>query len=211
MKKRFLVLIIVVCVLLPATLSAAMVGLSIGATAQYNQNFAEMKTSMEDGDFGSDLIKFENYTIGADVRLKILIAEIDMVGMFGKATVGTDDYTTISVLTTGGISLDIMNFARIGFGMGPRFNVLIDNDMDIFILDSSGTSVDSMDGLGEAFINSPVAYRATLDFKLGNMMLGLNYTVDSDYTFKNWQEIDKLFTNSPDQGTVGISFLLSLI
>lgn len=210
MKKRFLVSLIVVCVLLPATLSAAMVNLSIGATAQYAKNFADIQTSIDNETFVEEISKIENYAFGADVRLKVLLAEIDLVGMFGKETVDSVDYTTISVLTTAGISLDVLGFARIGFGMGPRFNVLVDKDMNTVIKDDTGTDVTSMDGFGEAFINSPVAYRATVDFTLGNIMLGLNYTVDSDYTFKEWQSVDKLFTKPFDQGTVGISLLFSL-
>ncbi|MBI9094558.1 MAG: hypothetical protein JEY71_06730 [Sphaerochaeta sp.] len=211
MKKRFLVSLIVVCVLLPATLSAAMLGLSIGATAQYKQDFAAMQTSIDNETYGDELANIENYDFGADVRLKILLAEVDLVGMFGTYNDGTDDYTSISVLTSAGISLDILNIARLGFGMGPRFNVLIDEDGNFAIEDSTGTGVDSMDSFGEAFINSPVAYRATVDFNLGGMMLGLNYTVDTTYTFKDAAKVQNLFDAAPDSGKVGVSFLFSLI
>jgi len=211
MKKRILVLLIVVCVLLPATLSAALVDLSIGATARYDKSFAEIQTSIDAETYGDELAKIENYAFGADVRLKLLLAEVDLVGMFGSATKLGVDYTTISVLTSAGISLDILNLARIGFGMGPRFNVWIDEDGNTVIEDSSGTGVDTMDGFSEAFINSPVAYRATLDFNLGGMMLGLNYTVDTAYTFKNAEKVQDLFDVPLDSGKVGISFLISLI
>ncbi len=211
MKKRFLVLLIVVCVLLPATLSAALVDLSIGATARYDKSFAEVQTSIDDETYGDELAKIENYAFGADVRVKLLLAEVDLVGMFGNKTISGVDYTTISVLTSAGISLDILNIARLGFGMGPRFNVMIDPDGNTVIEDSSGTGVDSMDGFSEAFINSPVAYRATADFKLGNMMVGLNYTVDTAYTFNNAADVQNLFDAPLDSGKVGVSFLFSLI
>ncbi|HAF86429.1 MAG TPA: hypothetical protein DCG32_08750 [Sphaerochaeta sp.] len=211
MKKRFLVLLIVVCVLLPATLSAALVDLSIGATARYDKSFAEVQTSIDDETYGDELAKIENYAFGADVRVKLLLAEVDLVGMFGNKTISGVDYTTISVLTSAGISLDILNIARLGFGMGPRFNVMIDPDGNTVIEDSSGTGVDSMDRFSEAFINSPVAYRATADFKLGNMMVGLNYTVDTAYTFNNAADVQNLFDAPLDSGKVGVSFLFSLI
>ncbi len=210
MKKRFLVSLIVVCVLLPATLSAAMIDLSIGATARYDKSFDQIQTSIDEGDYGDKLMDIENYAFGADVRLKILLAEIDLVGMFGSMTSGGVDYTTISILTSAGISLDILNIARIGFGMGPRFNVMIDSDGNAVIEDSSGTGVESMDGFGEAFINSPVAYRATVDFNLGSMMLGLNYTVDTTYTFKDAEKVQELFDADLASGKVGVSFLFSL-
>jgi len=188
-----------------------LVDLSIGATARYDKSFAEIQTSIDAETYGDELAKIENYAFGADVRLKLLLAEIDLVGMFGSATKLGVDYTTISVLTSAGISLDILNIARLGFGMGPRFNVWIDKDGNTVIEDSSGTGVDSMDGFSEAFINSPVAYRATLDFNLGGMMLGLNYTVDTAYTFKNAEKVQDLFDAPLDSGKVGISFLISLI
>jgi hypothetical protein len=190
-----------------------MVGLSIGATTQFKQNFADIQTSIDNGDFGDELAKVENYAFGADVRLKLLLAEIDLVGMFGTYNDSSTnkDYTTISVLTSAGISLDILDFARLGFGMGPRFNVFINSDdATTEIKDSNGALVD-WGNFGEAFINSPVAYRATLDFKIGKMMLGVNYTVDSDYTFKEWEKVENLFKKPLDQGTVGISLLFSLI
>jgi hypothetical protein len=211
MKKRFLVSLIVVCVLIPATLSAAMVNLSIGATARYDKSFEEVQSFIDNDTYGEELGKIENYAFGADIRLKILLAEIDLVGMFGKETVNLIDYTSISVLTSAGISLDILNIARLGFGMGPRFNVLIDSDGNAALKDSTGNDVDSLDGFGDAFIKSPVAYRATADIKLGSMMLGLNYTVDTSYTFENWERVQDLFDAPLNSGKVGVSFLFSLI
>ena len=211
MKKRFLVSLIVVCVLLPATLSASIVGLSIGATARYDKSFAQIQDSIDNETYSDSLSDIENYAFGADVRLKLLLAEVDLVGMFGKETIGATDYTTISVLTSAGISLDVLGLARVGFGMGPRFNVFIDSDGNAVIKDSSGVGVESMENFGEAFINSPVAYRATVDFKLGSMMLGLNYTVDTTYTFKNAEKVQDLFDADLDSGKVGVSFLFSLI
>lgn len=187
-----------------------MVNLSIGATARYDKSFEEVQAFIDDGTYGEELGKIENYAFGADVRLKILLAEIDLVGMFGKETVNSIDYTSISVLTSAGISLDILNVARVGFGMGPRFNVLIDDDGNTKILSSGGAPVD-WGNFGEAFIKSPVAYRATVDFKIGKMMLGLNYTVDTAYTFENWNQVQDLFDAPLDGGKVGISLLFSLI
>lgn len=187
-----------------------MVNLSIGATARYDKSFEEVQAFIDNDTYGKELGKIENYAFGADVRLKILLAEIDLVGMFGRENVLGTDYTTISVLTSAGISLDILNFARVGFGMGPRFNVFIDDNGNSKVYSSSGAFVD-MDNFGEVFISSPVAYRATVDFKLGSMMLGLNYTVDTQYTFENWEKVQDLFDAPLGEGKVGVSFLFSLI
>ncbi|MEA5028658.1 MAG: hypothetical protein VB056_07240 [Sphaerochaeta associata] len=210
MKRKFLVTLLVVCVLLPAALSAAIVDLSLGATAQYNQNLGQIKTDMDNEDFWPGLGDFKNYTIGADVRIKLLIAEVDVVGTFANTTRDGVDYTEISALTTAGISLDLLGFARLGFGLGPRFRVLIDDAGKAQVIASDNTTVDTWENFGDAFIKSPVAYRATVDFNLGSLMLGLNYTLDTLYTFENAQEVNKLFEAKMDDGKFGVSLLFSL-
>ena len=208
MKKKFLVTLIVVCVLLPVALSAAVVDLSIGATAQYSKTFDQVKTAIENEDYAG-FTDFSNYNFGADVRVKFLIAEVDVVGMFGKDTIDTVEYTTISALTTVGVSLDVLGLARLGFGMGPRYSVLIDKDGNTKVLDNTGVAVTTENFL-DTFIKSPVSYRATVDFTLGNVLLGLNYTVDSQYTFEKYAEVDKLFNAPFGNGKLGVSVLFSL-
>ncbi|MGE4466332.1 hypothetical protein [Sphaerochaeta sp.] len=209
MKKKSMVLLLIVCVMLPTALSAAVVDLSLGATAQYNQTLGSIRTDIDNNDFDG-MSDFENYTLGADLRVKLLIAEVDVVGTFGNYTDSSlNEYTEISALTTAGVSMDLLGIARLGFGMGPRFRVLIDDAGKAQIIAETGT-VESMDDFGDAFVNSPVAYRATVDFNLGNMMLGLNYTLDTDYTFKNAAQVDDLFNADIDDGKVGVSLLFSL-
>ena len=41
-------------------------------------------------------------------------------------------------------------------------------------------------------------------------MLGLNYTLETDYTFKNAQDVNKLFEADLDDGKFGVSLLFSL-
>jgi hypothetical protein len=209
MKKKSMVLLLIVCVMLPTALSAAVVDLSLGATAQYNQTLGSIRTDIDNNDFDS-MSDFENYTLGADLRVKLLIAEVDVVGTFGNYTDSSlNEYTEISALTTAGVSMDLLGIARLGFGMGPRFRVLIDDAGEAQIIAETGT-VESMNDFGDAFVNSPVAYRATVDFNLGNIMLGLNYTLDTDYTFKNAAQVDDLFNADIDDGKVGVSLLFSL-
>ncbi|MBJ2356174.1 hypothetical protein [Sphaerochaeta sp. S2] len=208
MKKKSMVLLLIVCVMLPTALSAAVVDLSLGATAQYNQTLGQIK----DADSFDGMGDFKKYTLGADLRVKLLIAEVDVVGTFGNYTdeVTLDEYTEISALTTAGISMDLLGFMRLGFGMGPRFRVLIDDAGKANIIAADGSGVDSWQNFGDAFVQSPVAVRATVDFNLGNIMLGLNYTLDTEYTFKNAAEVNKLFSGDLDNGKVGVSLLFSL-
>ncbi|AEV29013.1 hypothetical protein SpiGrapes_1196 [Sphaerochaeta pleomorpha str. Grapes] len=209
MKKKFLVSLIVVCVLLPAVLSAAIADLSIGATAMYNVTGDEVVAQFNDGDF-SGLTDISNYTFGADLRVKFLLAEVDVIGMYTPPEDSSSNHE-LSVLTTGGISLDLLGLARLGFGMGPRFRVLIDKDGNAFVYASDNTSIENWNNFGDAFIKSPVSYRATLDFNLGSIMLGVNYTVDSTYTFENYSEIDRLFKADTNSGKFGVSLLFSLL
>ncbi len=212
MKRKFLVTLLVVCVLLPAALSAAIVDLSLGATAQYNRDLGTIKTDLDTENFWPGLGDFKNYTIGADVRVKLLIAEVDVVGTFGTYVDPNDskEYTEISALTTAGISLDLLGFARLGFGLGPRFRVLIDDAGKAQVIASDNSTVGTWQNFGDAFIKSPVAYRATVDFNLGALMLGLNYTLDTLYTFENAQDVNKLFEADMDDGKFGVSLLFSL-
>jgi hypothetical protein len=210
MKAKSMVLLLIVCVMLPTALSAAVVDLSLGATAQYNQTLGDIKQEI-DADSWDGMGDFKNYTLGADLRVKLLIAEVDVVGTFGSYTdAASIEYTEISTLTTAGISMDLLGIARLGFGMGPRWIVRMNNDTgDFTIFDETGAP-QTIDSLGETFINSPVAYRATVDFNLGNIMLGLNYTLDTEYTFNNAAEVDDLFSANIDEGKVGVSLLFSI-
>lgn len=212
MKKKFMVTLIVVCVLLPAMLSAAIADLSIGGTAMYNVAGEQVVDEFNNGDF-SGLADISNYTFGADVRIKFLLAEVDVVGMYGQvpATVTEPFYHEVSVLTTGGISLDLLGLARLGFGMGPRFRVLIDEDGNASVYASNSSTIESWDNFGDALLKSPVSYRATLDFNLGSLMLGVNYTVDSTYTFENYAEVNRLFEADRNSGKFGVSLLFSLL
>lgn len=199
--KRLSIVLLVLFVLVPATLSASMINLSLGATAVYGESFGET--------FGGDglegLSQPDNYRFGADLRLRILLAEIDAVAMFGKQ----GDYTDISMLATAGISLDLLDIIRIGAGIGPRFNILVGAGGELAVKDVNGVILDDIDSAGEAFLKSPLAYRLTADIKLGNILVGLNYTLDTEYTFENYDQFDKIFAPKFDDGAVGISVLYS--
>ncbi|WP_320128121.1 hypothetical protein [uncultured Sphaerochaeta sp.] len=211
MKKKFLITLMVVCVLLPAALSAAVADLSIGATAMYGGgNGQDVFEQIQAGDF-SGFSDVSNYTFGVDVRVKLLIAEVDVVGMYNKTEVSGTAYHEFSTLVTGGVSLDLLGIARLGLGIGPRFLITIDENGNTVLFDSNGTPITNNEGFGNALMNSPVAYRATLDFNLGGIMAGLNYTLDSNYTFADGASVGELFNVSPENGKVGVSILFSLL
>jgi hypothetical protein len=202
MKKKLFIVFLILCVLVPATLSAKIFDLSLGANMQFAPDFAEISGGGDVGELFSD---FSNYSFGADLRMKILLAEVDVVTTFGKAA--NDDFQ-ISALATAGVSFDLFGFTRLGVGLGPNFSVLF-GDGDPQVLDYNDTPVD-FDNLGDAFIKSPLALRATADFKIGKKIwLGASYTLNTNYTFEKYDELDKLFNANWDSGSFGVSFLFS--
>ena len=201
--KKIWILLIVLVVLVPAAVSASAFGLSLGATALYNDTFGAITAAMEAGNYDG-FAEIDNYRFGADLRIKLLIAEIDAVAMFGSE----GDSTNISMLTTAGLSFDLFNLLRIGAGVGPRFTINIKPDGEVWVYDSSGNKVD-LDNAGEAFPKSPLAYRLTADLKLGKILVGLNYTLDTNYTFEKWKEFENIFNTPFDNGRMGISLLFS--
>ncbi|MCK9546909.1 MAG: hypothetical protein RBS49_00265 [Sphaerochaeta sp.] len=203
MKKKLLIVFLILAVLVPATLSAKLFDLSLGPNVQFKPDFAEISG----GDMGELFSDINNYAFGADLRLKLLLAEVDLVSTFGKATESGTEYTEISILTSAGVSFDLFGFTRLGIGLGPRFQVLIDDAGNTNVLIES-TPVE-VDTLGDAFIKSPLALRATADFKIGKMWLGASYTLDTDYTFENYDQFDKLFSAQWDTGRFGVSLLFS--
>jgi hypothetical protein len=211
MKKRFVISLLIVCVLLPTALSAALLDLSFGVTAQYNQDFGQIKTDAENEELLDAFMDFENYSLGADVRLKVLLAQVDLVGKFSQETISSVEYTKIETLATAGISMDLLGLARIGFGMGPNWIVRMNNDTGEFTIFDDTNSPVELDSLGDTFMNSPVAYRATVDFNIGNLMLGVNYTLDTSYTFNEPAKVDRLFNTPLDEGKFGVSLLFSLL
>jgi len=169
MKKKLFIVFLILCVLVPATLSAKIFDLSLGANMQFAPDLAEISGG---GDVGALFSDFSNYSFGADLRMKILLAEVDVVTTFGKAA--NDDFQ-ISALTTAGVSFDLFGFTRLGIGLGPNFSVLF-GDGDPQILDFEGTPVD-FDSFGDAFIKSPLALRATADFKIGKKIGSITFFV----------------------------------
>jgi hypothetical protein len=202
MKKTVLVLLIVM-LLVPMGLFASLFNFSVGATAQYNKPFDVSTATEEDW---AQLAEIESYAFGADIRTRLLFVELDVTALYSQEEDG--DYYKLSGLITGGVSLDLLGLARVGLGMGPRVYALFDENGEAFIYSDEGEITPNTD-FAEAFMNAPMTYRATADFKLGNILLGINYTVDSDgFTFTN-MDTAKL---APDfaNGRIGASVLFTL-
>jgi hypothetical protein len=208
MKKTLLVLVVAL-LLVPAGLFASLFNLSLGATAQYTGVFDA--SQVEEFDW-EQLADVANYGFGADVRVKVLFAEVGISALYSQGFVETTAYTgeayKLSGIVTGGLSLDLLGLVRIGLGMGPRVNAVF-NDAGQAFFWSNGTELTEGTDFEEFFMNAPMTYRATADIKLGNILVGLNYTVDSTgFTFGNMYTLGLApdFTN----GRIGASVLFTL-
>jgi hypothetical protein len=199
MKKRLSILLILLLIV-STGLFAGILNLSVGATAQYKIS----ATEVSDAEFMGDI---ENWAFGPDVRLRLLFAEVGVTGLYSPRE---DGGHVLSGLMTGGVSFDVLGMLRIGLGLGPRIAASFDKDFghpQIFVAGEG--LVDST--FGEAFMNAPMTYRATVDFKLSKFLIGLNYTIDSDgFTFAN-TDFGSLVPNFKDNpGKIGVSVLFSI-
>lgn len=199
MKKTILALLIVL-LLVPTGLFAGIFNLSLGVTAQYKEPF-----DFTEGDIPFEgMAEIENWAFGGDIRMRLLFAELDVTALYSKL----EDGHLLSGLVTAGVSLDLFGFLRLGLGMGPRLGVAFSDDGEFSAWGPDGQPLGPDTDFGDAFMNALMTYRLTADFKLGKILVGLNYTVDSDgFTFENL-DVEKLVPNF-NQGAIGVSLLYS--
>ncbi|MGI6466716.1 MAG: hypothetical protein ACOXZZ_03885 [Sphaerochaetaceae bacterium] len=197
MKKRLSILLILLLIV-STGLFAGIFNLSVGATAQ----FKIPAKGVDATEFMGDI---ENWAFGPDVRLRLLFAEVGVTGLYSPREGGGH---ILSGLVTGGVSFDVLGMLRVGLGMGPRVAASFDKDFGNATIMVDGAPEGS--DFGKAFMNAPMTYRATVDFKLSKFLIGLNYTIDSDgFTFEN-AEVGSLLPNFKDNpGKIGVSLLYS--
>lgn len=200
--KKILIILTIMMMLVPAIAFAGIFDFSVGATAQYKLPGPIAEIEWED-----EMAKIENYTFGADIRTRILFAEVDVIALYDQIT---PDVHTFSSLVTGGISLDLLGLVRVGLGLGPRLRVEFDDGAKFY--DANGTELTDVDNFSDALMNSDLTWRATVDLKLGSVLVGLNYTVDSNgFTIEDNNFADLLPGSSQwNSGRVGVSALFTI-
>lgn len=199
--KKTLFAFAVILLVVPAMLSAGLIDLSIGATAQYGQPFDVQEEVTWDEDMGN----IENYTFGADVRARVLFAEVDIMALYGNDA----DTPTLNGVVTGGLSLDLLGLVRVGLGLGPRVTAVFpETGSPIFYADGTPLGEDFQD----AIMQTPLTWRATADIKLGKILVGLNYTIDSNGFTLDSNDYTKLLPSESQwgNGRIGASVLFSI-
>lgn len=203
MKKTILIMAMVL-LLVPAGLFAGLFDLSLGATAQYQGPF-DVTSDIEWADGMSEI---ENYAFGGDIRMRLLFAEVGIMGLYSQL----DEGYKINGIVTGGLSLDLLGLVRVGLGMGPRMTATnVDGTWTVF--GPGNEEVTEGTDFEAAFMNAPMTYRATVDLKLGKILLGLNYTVDSNgFTFEDPDPTTLMPTaDAWGNGRIGASVLFTLL
>lgn len=202
MKKKICIVLVAIALLVPSFAFAQLFDISLGATAQCGAN---PLVNPDKGWDWSEMGKIESWSFGGELRLKLTIIEIDVIGLYNQyipMNSDTPDHV-ISGMFTGGLAFDLFNFIRLGVGMGPNISWNITQGSFIMGVHQIG----GFDDFGDGFMNAPMNYRATLDFMLGPVMLGMNYTVPSAFTFKKLEAKD--LAPQWDFGRFGASVLIS--
>ncbi len=205
--KKVLITLTIIMLLVPVAAFAGIFDLSLGATAQYKLpwNASEGEFEWEDG-----MTDPANYTFGADIRTRVLFAEVDVMALYDQIEVAGDSVDTLSSLVTAGVSLDLLGLVRIGLGLGPRVRVEFGDDVVFY--DADGGELLDAENYGDALMESDLTWRATADVKLGKILIGLNYTVDSNGFTADNSDFTKLLPGESqwNSGRIGVSALFTI-
>jgi len=205
--KKVLITLTIIMLLVPAAAFAGIFDFSVGATAQYKIPYdVSGEITFEDG-----MADPKNYTFGADIRTRVLFAEVGVMAMYDQIEIDEDNTVdTLTGLVTGGLSLDLLGLVRVGLGLGPRVSAEFGDEAVVFY-DAEGNEL-LAENYGEALMQSNLTWRATADLKLGNILVGLNYTIDSNgFTIDN-SDFTKLLPGESqwNSGRIGVSALFTI-
>lgn len=202
MKKKLIAVMLILAVA-TAGAFASVISLSVGATAQYQLKAAEAWDAGVNGEWGK-FTDLSQWSFGGEARVKILFLEATINGLYNKTDDTNTDYAhEVSFLTSGGLTINIAGFLRLGVGLGPRFSLKISDTGD-YVIQGGGAT-----GFVDSLKNSPMSYRASADFTLGPVMIGVNYTVDTAFTFAVADFADLAKPNW-DSGKIGVSLLYTI-
>lgn len=202
MKKRMILALVLVVLLIPSLLFAKAISLSLGGIAMYSVNAGSVT---DDTEAFKDI---NNYTFGADVRLKLLMLDITAMGLYSGSSTDGSGMREISGIVTAGLAMDLLDTIRVGVGLGPRLRAE-NNDGTWQVKTQDGTVVDGA-SFQNVVMNAPMTYRAMVDFMLGGLSVGASYMVDTSYTFNDYANVQNLIDVDWDSGKFGVSLLLNL-
>ncbi|MGP1419440.1 MAG: hypothetical protein ACTTJZ_06525 [Sphaerochaetaceae bacterium] len=202
MKKALTILII--AALVPAALFA---DFSIGAFAVPTGTTKQVTDAIQDGTY--EFFKAENYTFGAQARMKLAILEMDVsAGIQSHPGAAEDDdwlkKNEFPFNVDVGLATDMFGILRLGFTAGLDALYIPANaeddqlKMGLFNANKAGVSagynalVTDLGGdMLAALKASPLRLRATLSAVLGPIMAGLEYSLYTPYCVAAFSDKDK--------------------
>lgn len=147
-----------------------------------------------------------SYSFSLESRVKLLWVDFALEGNYRRD--GT--LNVFETLLGGGFSADFLDRRlRVGLMIGPRFRAL-EEDGVAFYREGEG-DVRRAERPLDILAHSPVACRLTADCRVGSMMVGLFYDVDTTYRFVTWQDVRNLVTPDWDTGKIGVSVLYNVL
>ncbi|MCF7941323.1 MAG: hypothetical protein K9M84_06910 [Spirochaetia bacterium] len=194
MNKKFLVVLMALLLIMPATMFAAdLIGFRIGPTAMLN---GTLNPDVEDWGLDLENLSVEDFTFGADARLNFSLIEVNALALVTPE--GEDMASgTIDLYANAGVSISLLNLLRFGVSAGPMFEIAYGEAADV-------SETDPM----EANLN----LRMTADLLLGDFSIGATGIITSSSSINDvidgTAEFGGLF-ESPDI-KAGVSALFAI-
>jgi hypothetical protein len=158
--------------------------------------------------------KWGSFETGYEMRTRIWIFGIDSVTKIVSTAVDSSMDPTAFVAKTDlglGLSFGIGNLLRLGLGINTQpYQFAIDGSTATLKGFGNYTS-DAAANFAADLLEQKFIYKATVDFNLGDMLLGLTYKMPSDFSCSSfagsfdWSQLIPQFAN----GTIGLSLLYS--
>jgi hypothetical protein len=204
MKKTIVVLLIAALAVASAFAGRGALDLTAGAIVQWNGDLGTAVAGVTDGDGNFDWEKAKQaalnpaaWQIGAEARAKIALLELDSAAMFSKIENGKG--LIISGYVTGGLSMDLLGLARLGLTIGPdvyyytapedvpdgskQFSIGTMGDTQARkFADYQAENPEASDFVA-SLMTAPLNLRATTDFLVGSVTIGVSVTVPTNLSF----------------------------
>ena len=182
MKK---ILIILVILMLPA---AAFAQLQIGPTAFYNFPLIQDNTLNPPELSG---LNISDFSFGIDIRGKIAFFQLSGMALFtpGVSSGSVTLPASTDIFLDAGVAFDIA-IIRLGLGVGANLTFFF----------GTGTAASDI-------VSSGMNIKATLEFLLGKVAIGLTYLTQFDFDL---QQIGSVLSADKTQGLLGLSVLFTL-
>lgn len=149
-------------------------------------------------------MNFEDFIFGGELRLRLFFLE----GTF-NTLYDANDENFVSMLTAG-FDFSLFDIIHLGLGVGPAFAMNLNNASHFWESIDKNGSYQGEDSFSDAFLNGLIHYRAHVDFKLGKVSAGFNWSVPTKGLYLNADDLAEFLPNW-EKVKLGFSFLFYLL